>query len=128
MTKERAQIKVYHAVFCVHMQRSLREVTGEQGHPINRICTHCQVKLPVMPSFRRSLNERCRLGPEPLPICGDCKCVPAGRFGDEVAEFSLLLLPPPRLNCAPDRFTSFRMGLPMDDDDAAAEAAAAPAA
>lgn len=27
--------------------------------------TYCHVKLPVMPSFRRSRRERCRLGPEP---------------------------------------------------------------
>lgn len=28
--------------------------------------TYCQVKLPVIPSRRRSRNERCRLGPEPI--------------------------------------------------------------
>lgn len=28
--------------------------------------TYCQVKLPVMPSRKRSRNERCRLGPEPI--------------------------------------------------------------
>lgn len=28
--------------------------------------TYCHVKLPVMPSFKRSRSERCRLGPEPI--------------------------------------------------------------
>lgn len=62
--------------------------------------TYCQEKLPVIPSFRRSRNERCRLGPEPHPwaiTCGDCRCVPDGRFGEEVAELSPLLLLFPRL-------------------------------
>uniref|UniRef100_A0A1B0BMS0 Uncharacterized protein n=1 Tax=Glossina palpalis gambiensis TaxID=67801 RepID=A0A1B0BMS0_9MUSC len=35
----------------------------------NNFPTYCQVKLPVIPSLRRSRNERCLLGPEPLN-CG----------------------------------------------------------
>lgn len=31
-----------------------------------KLKTYCHVKLPVMPSLRRSRNDRCRLGPEPI--------------------------------------------------------------
>lgn len=30
--------------------------------------TYCHVKLPVIPSLRRSRNERCLLGPDPMGI------------------------------------------------------------
>lgn len=82
--------------------------------------TYCQEKLPVIPSFSRSLNDRCRLGPLPLApnICGDCRCVPDGRFGEEVAEFSPLLFPaaPPLrfIWTGAGRFTNFRMGLAIE--------------
>ncbi len=33
---------------------------------IKKLKTYCHVKLPVMPSLRRSRNDRCRLGPEPI--------------------------------------------------------------
>lgn len=70
-----------------------------------------------MPSFKRSRNDRCRLGPEPVTQCGDCKCVPEeGRLGEDVAEFSpLLLQPPPRPVCTGDGLlTTLRIGLPID--------------
>lgn len=35
------------------------------GKDKTSISTYCHEKLPVMPSLRRSRNERCRLGPEP---------------------------------------------------------------
>lgn len=84
--------------------------------------TYCQEKLPVMPSFSRSRNDLCLLGPEPpagpWPVLwGDCKCIPIvvlpdfGRLGEDVAEFSPLLLPPPRPNCTgAGRFTTLRGG------------------
>ena len=40
----------------------------DEGQKHQFISTYCHVKLPLMPSLRRSRRERCLLGPEPIGI------------------------------------------------------------
>lgn len=50
------------------IKRVEKEIEKKELKRKKIVKTYCHEKLPVIPSLRRSRNERCRLGPE--PICG----------------------------------------------------------